>query len=342
MSIPNPYTNFKVFSLVADSMAASGKIFWYVWNVDTQGSGRVTVKIKDVAKYFDVFVQTVYRWLSDAREKGYIYDYWYHRNGTVTVRYVSYKVFPRKFGLDSLGQVVWCDRDQMRDLKPTVTIAELKTKQNQSLYMSKKANKTNVGKADYDWRKLSYEDRIRFDLLGEVRTVWRGLNSIFKAVKAKKKEARSLDSSLKPVLKQKPTVDNSDKKEVIDLFPKITRRKKVLLHCGKRFVIVTHKMTGIGVSQQTLADAMNRGVKTIQRRTKAIERRQILRVLPVSPDTGEYMQRDNTKILVHGGIVYEVCPNVYNIGNRYETSSAYIYTKRAKEYQQAKDNLQAR
>lgn len=338
--------NVKVLSLPADKMASSGRIFWYVRAVDTKGTGRATVRLKDVAKYFDVFVPTIYRWLKDAKERGYLHDYTLHRNGNVTVVYVTYKRFLEKFNLESLGQVVWCNRAQMRNLKPTVTIAELQTKQNQSLYMSQKANKANVGRSDAQWRNLSYEERVRLDLMGEVRTIWRSPNAIFEAEKQKKKKKKKkqqlLNPSIKPILKNKPTVDTPGKAEAELLSPKRTKRRiKVILNVGSRFAIVTNKMIPIGTSQTTLATSMRRSVSTIQRRTKAIERKQILTILPIDPATGEYMSRENTKILIHDGIVYEACPNIYKFGGKYETSSAQSYTKRAKSYQHNKKQITA-
>ena len=314
-------------------MAASGRIFWYVRAVDTKGSGRATVRLRDLSRYFDVVLPTIYGWLRDAKERGYLHGYKLHRDGTVTVIYVTYKRLLAMFNLDSLGQVVWCDRAQMRNLKPTVTIAELQTKQNQSLYMSKKANKANIGRSDKEWRDLSPDEKMKIDLLGEVRTIWRSPNSIFEAEKTKKKAQRKLDPSIKPILKDKPTVDTSGKDSASLLGLRRTKRRaKAILNVGRRFAIVTNKMCPIGASQLTIATGMRRCVSTIQRRTKAIERKQILRILPIDPSTGEYMQRENTKILIHEGIVYEAAPNIYKFGSKYETSSAHSYTKRARAY----------
>ena len=327
--------NVKVFSLVADRMAACGKIYWYIRTVDTTGKGRATVKLKDLTKYFDVLLPTIYRWLKGAKSLGYLHDYKLHRDGSVTVIYRTYKIFLEMFNLESLGQAVWCNRAQMRNLKNTATIAELQTKQNQSLHMSRKANKANIGRADTVWRSVPYEQKVRLNLLGKVRTIWRRPDFIFDQYKKVEKQRRLADPSIKPILKNKPAVDISPKAQKYFEPKKITRRNKVVKHVGDRFAIVTHKMIPIGVTQLSVATGMNRCVATVRNRTKAIERRQILRILPIFVDTGEIMNRDDTKILVHDGVCYEACPNIYKFGGQYETSSAYIYSKRAKAYQKA-------
>jgi transposase len=324
----NYNTHVKVYSLPADKMGAHGKIYWYAKALDTTGMGKVRLNIEDAAKYFDVTKATIYRWIKRCFKDQFFQYYKFNRDGTATVVIRSYKALPALLNLKKLGQVVWCNRAQLRDLKPTVTIANLQTKQMQSEYQAKAANKARVGKADEAWQDLGYEERQALEAAGDVRTRWQGSASIFRRVKKKAKQVKSELEKSKPILKDKSTVDTLG-----DQKPRKTRRVKIVLHVGSRFAIVSSKMVRFGASQLGLATDMNRSVRTIRRRTRSLDRRQMLHVLPISPDEAKLIQHDcDRKILIHDGTAYEVGTNVYKFGGKYETSSASIYTKRALAY----------
>lgn len=324
--------NVKVYSLPADKMGAHGKIYWYARALDLTGKGKVTFDIEEAAEYFDVTKATIYRWIKRCHKDQYFQYYKFHRNGTATVLIRSYKALPALLNLKKLGQVVWLDRAQMRDLKPSVTIANLQTKQMQSEYQAKAANKARTGRADDAWEDLEYNERQALEAAGEVRTRWQGSASIFRRVKKKARQVKCELEKSKPILKDKPTVDTLGVKPL-----KKTRRVKVVLHVGSRFAIVSSKMVRFGASQIGLATDMNRSVRTIRRRTRSLDRRQLLYVLPIGADEGKFIQHDcDRKILIHDGTVYEVGTNIYDFGGKYETSSASIYTKRALAYCRAK------
>ena len=320
--------NVKVYSLPADKMGAHGRIYWYAKALDLTSKGKVTFSIEDAAEYFNVTKATIYRWIKCCYRDQYFRYYKFHRDGNATVVIRSYKALPALLNLKSLGQVVWCNRAQMRDLKPTVTIANLQTKQLQSEYQAKEANKALVGKADEAWKDLEYSERQALEATGKVRTRWQGSGSIFRKVRKKARQVKHELEKSKPILKDKPTVDTLGVKPL-----KKTRRVKVVLHVGTRFVIASSKMIRFGASQISLAADMNRSVRTIRRRTRNLDRRQLLYVLPISNDEAKLIQHDcDRKILIHVETVYEVGTNIYNFGGKYETSSASIYTKRALAY----------
>jgi hypothetical protein len=328
----------KVFSLPADRMPAHGKIFWFIRALDEDGRGRATFNVKEAAKYFDVVVPTIYRWLKQCQESEYFLYYTLDGEGNATVLYSTYKKLLSLLNLETLGQVVYCDRTQMRNLKPTVTIANLQKKQRQSIHQAKKANKKRIGRNDHDWKVLPETTRLILEIEGEVREKWRGPDAIFDKVKQTAREEKRKERSKTPILKKKPTVVNSDEPSEKKA-RNFKRRKKVILHVGKRFAIATDSFVSFGATQLGVATDMNRAISTIARRTKSIDRRQLIRILPIGPDEARHLLKEKScdrKIVVYDEVVYQYLPNIYNFGSRYETSSAYSHTKKALGYTRSK------
>lgn len=290
----NRHLNCKVLSLLADKMMACGKLYWVVRSLDEKGSGGATFKIADVAKYFDISIQSTRRWVRQCVELGYFtFTKTIRHQNAVYVRYASYKVVAASLGLPEVGVVTWCDRAQMRNLKPVVTQAEMHTKQEQSLYKAKEANEQR-------------EKPIKFRGTGFIFSKNRKTNSRYNAGTSKKRKRKA------------------------------RRGEKGILFEGKRFmVILANKFVPFGASQSNVSSELNRHRRTVQRRLKGIERKQLAIALPMTPNEVEFLNsigNDGHKpyMLYRGHAIEPIC-NVYNLKGL-ETSSGYRMNTRYKNY----------
>lgn len=137
--------NIKVYSRLADKLPACSKIWWIIRSLDKRGLGTVVLTQKDlkrISKYLDCSIQTVRRHIQQSFNCGLIQFYKRLRkqDNKIVIRYASINRVCYELGLDDVGITVWCDRKQMQVLKPSVTTAELKTKQDQSFYAAQEEN----------------------------------------------------------------------------------------------------------------------------------------------------------------------------------------------------------
>ena len=304
--------------------------------MDIIGSGFATFSLKDAAKYLDVSVRTIRRYLKEGLELGYFQYFKTLGDGRVYVRYTSWKKIAKRLGIRDIGFVAWCDRSQMRNLKASLTQHEMKQRQDQSLRQAKKENAQRRTKTEIARDKTIEEcDRIA----EEAKQKYYSPEYLLASPESKKGnryQQKGVDTYSKlPNKKQKPTVTETAN-QLLKEVEKISRRrtKAVVLYRGKRFAIVTLDFLMYGASQNGLGADLGRCNSTIRRRLKDLERKQILQVTGLTPEQMMGME-SQYGFIVWDGVVYRLGCNIYKFGKAHQNTTARNRQKRYNKFLEA-------
>lgn len=324
----DPKQRCKVLSRLADKMPMCGRLYWIVKALDLTNQGEAEIDVDLISRYLKVKPSTVERYIRQCLANNYFHNVTRIGKGEYAIVYRSYKAIAASLNIWDVGIAVWMNRKDFRDYKRHITRCEMSERQNQSIFRAKKENKQYVAKHEKQFKLLPWMEQEVKKASSEIRTRWRGPQAILRPVK-KKMQVDAIAPS-KPILKQnKPTVGQFEGS------PRKARQTKVILHRGSRFVITTMQHIPFGASQLGLANESKRAVSTIRRRLLGVHRKQVLQVMPVSPDEALFLRSEgkcDDKFIINNGTVFKPLPNVYRFSDSHHYSSAHRQNLRLAGY----------